>query len=141
MGYRNFPRRGHASVRDFIRGRGGYSLKCVMTDTRPRNPSSPQAGAPRLATRWKVSPPRELLWRSWDDEFVVFDPLSGDTHVLNPVAAEALQVLESQAIDRDGLANHMAQAMGMETTDTLRRHMQQLLRKFVDLGLIEPQPS
>ena len=107
-----------------------------MTRIDPRTQVQPPH--PAIATRWTVSPPRQLLWRSWDEELVVFDPLSGDTHVLNPLAAEVLQVLESQAMDGEGLSQHLALAMDTQPNDTLRKHIQLLLTKFVSLGLIEP---
>ena len=44
-------------------------------------------------TRWKVHANSDLRWRSWQDDSVLYHGASGDTHLLDPVAAEALHFL------------------------------------------------
>ena len=87
---------------------------------------------------WKVGDGRKLIWRHWDDEYVAFDPLSGDTHVLNPIAYQALRILEEQSVNCDQLSRAVAASLDLQLDDTLIRHMERLLAKFGDLGLIEP---
>ena len=88
---------------------------------------------------WKVGGNRQLLWRSWDNESVVFDPLSGDTHVLNQIASQALKILEVDAVDAAKLSHRIADQLNLQDDEALLRHMERLLIKFEDLGLIEPQ--
>ena len=40
-----------------------------------------------------------LHWRRWDDEFVVFDVGSGQTHQLAPYTAATLMMLELNSND------------------------------------------
>ncbi len=68
----------------------------------------------------------------------MFHPPSGDTHVLNPVAAEALKRLERSAASVEGLTQAMAEAVGVEPDGRLEHDMQQLIARFDELGLIEP---
>ena len=94
---------------------------------------------PSTAVQWKVGGDRQLIWRGWDDEHVVFDPLSGDTHVLNSIAAVALKFLQSRSLDCQTLSQCVARELELELDDDLSQHLQRLLAKFEDLGLIEPR--
>jgi hypothetical protein len=55
--------------------------------------STAEAAAPRK--RWRRAD--GLLWRSWDDEVVVYDDRSGDTHRLAARAAVVFLALASPA--------------------------------------------
>jgi PqqD family protein of HPr-rel-A system len=50
---------------------------------------------------------RPMLQRSWGEELVVYDPLSGGTHLLDPVAAAVLDYLSAS----DGSAAAIARAL------------------------------
>ena len=92
-----------------------------------------------LSHLWKVRDGDQLRWRCWDDEHVVFDPLSGDTHVLNEIAALALKRLDAGALDCSDLSERIAAELDLQADEAMFRHMERLLLKFEDLGLIEPQ--
>lgn len=91
-------------------------------------------------TRWKVGC-ASLRWRQWRREFVVFDPRSGDTHVLNAVAAEALRILESSQAS----ASELAAAVGRQAEDEggvdREAMMGRLIERLDELGLVEPVSS
>lgn len=93
---------------------------------------------PQFQQQWKVGRGRELVWRSWDDESVVFDSLSGDTHVLDAVTAQALAYLEKHTAGVAQLASHVAAELGCQADETLNRHLEAALAQFVEMGLIEP---
>ncbi len=91
---------------------------------------------PRL--KWRVMGTESaLLWRQWDDEYVVFNPSSGDTHVLNLVAAQALKFLERAEADATDLAEHVGATLNLNADDGLLQHMDQLIDQFDELGLVE----
>jgi hypothetical protein len=52
------------------------------------------AGAP-VAGRWRLAD--GLIWRCWEDELVVYDDRSGDTHRLTQRSAAVFLALQSQA--------------------------------------------
>jgi PqqD family protein of HPr-rel-A system len=87
---------------------------------------------------WRVNPNHHLSWRTWDDEHVVYHRESGDTHLLNAVAAAALECLAESPATADDLTGHVAAHLGLEADEPLRSRMSQLLATFDDLGLIEP---
>ncbi len=57
-----------------------------------------------MTGRWRVASPAALSWRSWAGEIVVYDDGSGDTHYLEPLAAEVFERLLDAPADLDELA-------------------------------------
>lgn len=91
--------------------------------------------------KWTLISTKALVWRSWDeDEHVVFHSGSGDTHILNDVAAELLGLLDSASLTSLELADRCAEAFGIEPDASFREHVSESLAKFDELGLIEPAP-
>lgn len=74
------------------------------------------------------------MHRQWDDEFVVFNNLSGDCHLLDADGFDVLICLQNSAspIDTSVLANHF-DAAGADEVDAL----QQVLAGLADCELIE----
>lgn len=53
---------------------------------------------------WKVITGQRLECRGWDDEFVVYNSLSGDTHLLGGAAMDILLLLQKNGpMDERGL--------------------------------------
>ena len=72
---------------------------------------------------------------------VVFHPPSGDTHLLNPFAAEVLQYLQKQPADLDEIAAYVAGSEGSghrDADEDVLRQLEKLVSDFDQLGLIEP---
>jgi PqqD family protein of HPr-rel-A system len=76
---------------------------------------------------WRIPPGIELCWKRWDDDLIVFNPASGRTHLLNPLAGEALRAIEESPADIESLTKRLA-ALVAETNGL----------DFDELGLIEP---
>lgn len=93
--------------------------------------------------KWRVIPAFELHWRcgaAWGEGAVVFHGGSGDTHLLNPIAAEALHALAEAPADCRELARRLAAALELESVEDLVGRLKPLLAEFNQLGLIEPAP-
>lgn len=89
------------------------------------------------AARWKVNTAFPLQWRNWDDEFVVYNSGSGDTHLLDPVAAKALQSLEQESADLSKLVDRVSGSMEIEPDTEFSAYLEQLLSDLHKLGLIQ----
>jgi PqqD family protein of HPr-rel-A system len=87
---------------------------------------------------WKIRHGSALLWRSWDDEFLVFDTVSGDTHLLDRVSGEALRSLESFPSSIAALSHRLGSTLELEPNQDLAGHIANLILRLKDLGLIEP---
>jgi PqqD family protein of HPr-rel-A system len=89
------------------------------------------------ATVGVVTASSRLLWRWWDDDYVVYNGASGDSHVLNLVAGEALRSLEETPADAATLAERVAPTLALTLNDELVARMGQLIAQFEDLGLVD----
>ena len=88
--------------------------------------------------RWRGVPASALEWRSWDDEFVVYNDLTGSTHRLDAVAARILQELSRQPATLDEIVSQLATDLGTEPDDGLHTWAAQVLDLFRRLDLVEP---
>lgn len=92
----------------------------------------------RSTTNWQINEHCELHWRSWEEEFIVFDSRSGDTHLLNLVAARVLKKLERGPANSADLAEHIAVFFEIELNQGFESTLKRLLDDFYSKGLIEP---
>jgi PqqD family protein of HPr-rel-A system len=87
--------------------------------------------------RWKSISARHLSWRTWDDESVVFNSLSGDTHFLDFVACEGLLCLGSEPLCHEKLCEQLATRLGVDVDAELRQYATRLLARLTRSGLVE----
>ena len=92
--------------------------------------------------RWMVPDYLELYWHSWGDganeEFVVFNNFSGETHCLNFTAALVLQYLEEHAVSADAVAAAIQKVLPADANVKAFRQIRDLLEEFDQVGLIAP---
>lgn len=86
-------------------------------------------------TRWAIAAGQQLRHRCWQDEYVVYNDLSGDTHLLSSIAWEVLSVLKGQSSDSAGLAG----ALGLDGDPDTGAELQDLLSSLHQLGLLDTQ--
>ena len=90
-----------------------------------------------LNPKWQVAGEKEFLFRSWDDEFVVYNGATGDTHLLGTVAAQVMLKLQQTPMDAVSLAEWVAPLLQTEPDDELVFVIEQILADFDSLGIIE----
>ena len=78
----------------------------------------------------------ELSSRQFGDETVIFNPSSGQTHLLDAISAWVLRELEISPSSDDVLADRLVQEAGLEADLAVRR-LQEVLAKFEGQGLVE----
>lgn len=78
-----------------------------------------------------------LQFRCWDDEFVVYNSLSGDTHLLDSTAAQILLKLQQAPSDAPSLSESLAPLLHAEMDDELVIQIEQILSDLDTLALIE----
>ena len=89
---------------------------------------------------WRVNPDLPLSWRQWQDEYVVFNPLTGNTHVLDAIAGEILLMVERGPIPWRELRRHMAEFLEAPDDQRLAEAVLQAIGRLDELVLIEPVP-
>ena len=93
---------------------------------------------PAAETVWRLPVGAELLWQTWDDEVIVFNTASGQTHLLDALSAAALREIEDQPGSVDRLADRVAERFELDT-DVLLQRLTEVCARFDELGLVEPQ--
>jgi PqqD family protein of HPr-rel-A system len=86
--------------------------------------------------RWLVSN-SALLLRSWDDEFVVYNESSGDTHLLDGVAGEILQALIAAPAEIEALVTSLGAKWDTDPSAELHRQIERILVDLQALALVE----
>ncbi len=92
-------------------------------------------------TVWKVSGAGKLHWRCWDGDYVVFNPLSGDTHLLDVVAGGVLMNILAGPSTTDALTRQAAAFLEVESGEDLLSYVKDIIVRLDGLGLIEPVPG
>lgn len=87
---------------------------------------------------WGTVGSLELKWLCYGEEYIVYNVSSGDLHLLNPVAAEALKILEKSKTSLNGLTKQVALKLDIEAGVDLERHIHHFLLKLARLGIICP---
>jgi len=87
--------------------------------------------------KWRLMTDQALQFRCWDDEFVVYNSLSGDTHLLDSTAAQILLKLQQAPSDATSLSESLAPLLHAEMDDELVIQIEQILSDLDTLVLIE----
>lgn len=94
-----------------------------------------------MDAEWRGVESHDLLWSTWGDEFIVYRVASGDTHQLNPLAAEVLQTLQQAPVSVKRLTQRIAADLQVPCDDALRVYIEDILGNLKRSGLIEPMHS
>ena len=92
-------------------------------------------------TLWAVPPANMLVWREFDDEFLVYNSASGQTHHLNLLAGEALCSLEAEAAQTQELIRRLADKFEIAEDSPSLQMIDSLVRELDELGLIAPSTA
>lgn len=87
---------------------------------------------------WRRTRGGALLWRRWGDEAVAYDPNTGDTHLLDALAAVILGRLETNPANAEDLAVELARDLDVTHRADITESVEQAFDRFAALGLIEP---
>ncbi|MBB4843243.1 PqqD family protein of HPr-rel-A system [Paucibacter oligotrophus] len=91
-----------------------------------------------MPLQWRLQAGSPLCLRQLDDQYLVFNAASGDTHLLSASGHELLQFLSEQDAQAWS-AQALAQALLGEAEDAdLCLSLERSLRHFEQLGLIAP---
>ncbi|MGB9109157.1 MAG: HPr-rel-A system PqqD family peptide chaperone [Telluria sp.] len=89
---------------------------------------------------WQVVPGQSLAFREWDGEAVLYNDLSGNTHLLDGAAIEVLEALRSAPATAATLAAILADRIECDADDELPTLIDELLTGLAGLDLVEPFP-
>ncbi len=90
-----------------------------------------------LIVNWCAPNSSKLRVEKWEEEAVVYDPLSGETHQLNGFAMAALDLIQ-QPFTLETLSDQMYAFYEIEDRKQLTIQITNLISQFDNIGLIEP---
>jgi PqqD family protein of HPr-rel-A system len=73
----------------------------------------------------------------WQDEYVLYNQLSGDTHLLDGVSGELIELLLKQAMSRDQLLQNLSLWFEELNADELNTYLDDFIARFTALDLLE----
>ena len=91
-----------------------------------------------MGSTWRVIPGQSLHYRDWGDECVLYDNLSGDTHLIEASALQVLLALRTCAASEMALSATLRADLGLD--DEEASHIPALLDDLRGLRLIEEVP-
>ena len=94
-----------------------------------------------IPTHWRVISPQGLQIRRWDEEFVVYNPLSGNTHVLDGVTGALFASIASGNGAEDALLENASSLVEYPDLPSRLENVRFMLTVLFNLGLIEPCAS
>lgn len=86
---------------------------------------------------WRTCANRPLPVRYWDGDYVVYNPLSGNTHVLDVLVGEVLKTIIAGSTGERALRAHMASFLEVPDDERVRENLDAILSALDGLGLIE----
>jgi PqqD family protein of HPr-rel-A system len=86
--------------------------------------------------RWGIDERFPILWHHWGDSYAVYHTGSGQTHILDDLAAQLLKLLVSEPANLAELASRFAEAVSLEADDELYLYMENALQEFERLELV-----
>ena len=93
------------------------------------------------STCWAVVDNDALVWEHLEEESVLFDRRSGQTHLLTKTTIKCLVALQENAYSLDQLYERFELRSDSETAYEARLHISQLLSTLNELGLIASVPE
>lgn len=89
-----------------------------------------------FSVRWAAVD--RLHWREWEGSALVYQEVSGSTHLLNPLSARVLSSIAAGASAADEIADRVARELDLEPDDSVRSQVDIVLSRLRESGLIEP---
>ncbi len=78
----------------------------------------------------------KIRCRQWQDDYVIYDQLSGDTHVLDVVSGELICALSKQTMSRAKLLALLNDLCFDATESEIEGYLFDFIEKFELLGLL-----
>ncbi len=88
---------------------------------------------------YRINKAVKLHWHTVEDEYLVFDETSGQTHQLDPIRAFVLNALQEQSLSSRAIFEELSLAVSPEDAHELLPLTQTILKEFVSHGLAEVQ--
>lgn len=89
---------------------------------------------------WTQAPGGALTFRTWehDEHVVMFNPVSGDTHLMDEFGMALLGLVSDAPRSPDALALQLSDYFQDVGSEGILQHVDATLRRFHQLGIVVP---
>jgi PqqD family protein of HPr-rel-A system len=87
---------------------------------------------------WRLTTGQQLVHRAWDKEYVVFNDVSGDTHLVGELAFAVLQELAAGPAGPAALRDRMRARLHLSEQEMAEIDLDELVNSLRQLHLVEP---
>lgn len=87
---------------------------------------------------WTVPGADGFRWRDYDTISVLFDPRSGEMHLLDPLSREVLEQLSERPMTGDQTSRALSAMMESTAPEDVSAKVDEILTQFDRIGLIFP---
>jgi PqqD family protein of HPr-rel-A system len=91
------------------------------------------------SVKWLVDKGIGWAWVCWEQDVVIYNANSGETHLLNRLAFEALKLLNQKSLNIDELSKGLEQKFEGLDLGELKSQLSDLLAAFQKLGFVLAQ--
>ena len=88
---------------------------------------------------WRVIDSSSLFFEEWEQDAIIYNGMSGETHKLNALAIEILKLMLQKSWTPISLTEEICSIFDFENDAVLLQNIKQVINQFNALGLIEPQ--
>ena len=90
-----------------------------------------------LSTRWRIAGGHKILHRRFSDHCVIYHSGSGDTHLVDGVSFNVLDILNEGVYTFEGLLKKLMAEFDVDSNSQLREYLTSLLYEFQKLAIVE----
>ena len=94
----------------------------------------------RKCNRWRVASQEPLRLRCWDGDYVVYNPLSGQTHFLELLTGRILELIILETPTTDQIYSFVAAFLDLDSEDLVIEAIDNHLYLLKRVVLIERAP-
>jgi PqqD family protein of HPr-rel-A system len=87
---------------------------------------------------WRIAGTGTLPLREWDGDYIVYNPLSGNTHVLDIVSGKTLTLIAERPRAAADVCTALASYLDVSNDTAFATDIARVLDVLDELGLIEP---
>ena len=73
----------------------------------------------------------------WDDCYVIYDQLSGDTHLLDGISGNLITALSEEAMSRTALLKKLNELLDAPGESEMESYLDDFIARFEQLGLLD----
>ncbi len=86
---------------------------------------------------WHIPAGQEILWRHWEGDYVIFNSLSGETHILDITSGKVLKRIMKGPSTTEGIRSEIGDFLEVRNNSELARAVDKILSGLEDAGLVE----